>query len=46
MIDPSRRQALSLAVLLAACAALPAAAQTSVFPSRPIRIVVPHAPRH
>jgi tripartite-type tricarboxylate transporter receptor subunit TctC len=44
MIDPSRRQTLRLAGLLAACAVLPAAAQTSAFPSRPIRIVVPHAP--
>jgi len=44
MIDLSRRQTLRLAGLLAASAVLPAAAQTSAFPSRPIRIVVPHAP--
>src|SRR5262245_66303451 len=44
MIRPSRRQTFRLAGLLAASAVLPAAAQTSVFPSRPIRIVVPHAP--
>jgi tripartite-type tricarboxylate transporter receptor subunit TctC len=44
MIRPSRRQTLRLAGLLAASAGLPAAAQTSAFPSRPIRIVVPHAP--
>lgn len=44
MIDPSRRQTLRLASLFAASAILPAAAQTSAFPSRPIRIVVPHAP--
>ncbi|MBI2740242.1 MAG: tripartite tricarboxylate transporter substrate binding protein [Rhodospirillales bacterium] len=48
MIRPSRRQALKLVGLLAGfgagSAALPAAGQTSTFPSRPIRIVVPHAP--
>src|SRR4029453_9526415 len=44
MIRPSRRQALKLVGLLAGSAALPVAAQTSTFPSRPIRIVVPHAP--
>jgi tripartite-type tricarboxylate transporter receptor subunit TctC len=42
MIRPSRRQALKFAALLAGSAALPAEAQT--FPSRPIRIIVPHAP--
>jgi len=30
--------------LLAAGGALPAAAQTTAFPSRPIRLIVPHAP--
>ncbi len=48
MIRPSRRQALKLAGLLAGLgggsAVLPASAQTTAFPSRPIRIVVPHAP--
>jgi tripartite-type tricarboxylate transporter receptor subunit TctC len=48
MIRPSRRQALKLVGLLgglgAGSAVLPSAAQTSTFPSRPIRIVVPHAP--
>src|SRR5215470_11476652 len=44
MIRPSRRQALKLAGLFAGSAALPAVAQTPAFPSRPIRIIVPHAP--
>ena len=44
MIRPLRRQALKLVGLLAGSAALPTAAQTSTFPSRPIRIIVPHAP--
>ena len=44
MNRPSRRQALKLAGLLAGSAVLPAAAQTSTFPSRTIRIIVPHAP--
>jgi tripartite-type tricarboxylate transporter receptor subunit TctC len=44
MIRPSRRQALKLAGLLAGSVALPGAAQTAPFPSRPIRIIVPHAP--
>lgn len=48
MIRPSRRQAFKLVGLLAGFAAgsavLPSAAQTPTFPSRPIRIVVPHAP--
>jgi len=44
MTRPSRRQALKLAGLLAGSAVLPAAAQTSTFPSRTIRIIVPHAP--
>ena len=45
---PSRREALKLVGLLAGLGAgsavLPAAGQTSTFPSRPIRIIVPHAP--
>jgi len=44
MNRPSRRQALKLAGLMAGSAVLPAAAQTSTFPSRTIRIIVPHAP--
>ncbi|HZB56742.1 MAG TPA: tripartite tricarboxylate transporter substrate-binding protein, partial [Reyranella sp.] len=41
MIRTSRRNALGL---VGAFAALPAAAQTPSFPSRPIRLIVPHAP--
>ena len=44
MIRSSRRLALKFVGLFAASAALPAEAQTPAFPSRPIRIVVPHAP--
>ncbi len=49
MIRPPRRQILRVAIALAASAALPAAAQTtgqpgSTFPSRPIKLIVPHAP--
>src|ERR1051325_7836542 len=44
MVRSSRRLALKFVGLLAAFAALPATAQTPAFPSRPIRIVVPHAP--
>ena len=44
MNRPSRRQALKLAGLMAGSAVLPAAGQTSTFPSRTIRIIVPHAP--
>ena len=44
MVRTSRRQALGLIAALAACSALPAAAQTAPFPSRPIRLIVPHAP--
>ena len=48
MIRMPRRQILKLASALAASAALsatwPAAAQTSAFPSRPIKLIVPHAP--
>lgn len=43
MIRTPRRQVLKLAGLVAASAALPASAQTA-FPSRPIRLIVPHAP--
>ncbi|MBX9946916.1 MAG: tripartite tricarboxylate transporter substrate binding protein [Reyranella sp.] len=48
MIHPPRRHFLKLATALAASAALPAAAQTTgqagTFPSKPIRLIVPHAP--
>ena len=49
MNRPPRRQILKFATALAASAALPAAAQTtgqpgSTFPSRPIKLIVPHAP--
>ena len=44
MIRTPRRQFLTLAATLAASAALPAAAQTAAFPTRPIRLLVPHAP--
>lgn len=44
MIRTPRRQILKLAGLVAASTALPAAAQTAGFPSRPIRLIVPHAP--
>jgi tripartite-type tricarboxylate transporter receptor subunit TctC len=44
MIRTPRRQMLKLATALAASAALPAAAQTAAFPSKPIRLIVPHAP--
>lgn len=43
MVRTSRRQAIGWFGALAASGALPAAAQTA-FPSKPIRIVVPHAP--
>jgi len=43
MIRTSRRHVLMLAVLMSA-AALPAAAQPAVFPTKPIRLIVPHAP--
>jgi tripartite-type tricarboxylate transporter receptor subunit TctC len=42
-MNATRRTVLSMAVLVAG-GALPAAAQTSPFPSRPIRLIVPHAP--
>lgn len=44
MVDPSRRQTLGFIGALAASRVLPAAAQTIPFPSRPIRLIVPHAP--
>ena len=44
MIDTSRRQALGFIAVLAASKVLPTAAQTTSFPSRPIRLIVPHAP--
>jgi tripartite-type tricarboxylate transporter receptor subunit TctC len=44
MIRAPRRHVLKLAATLAASAALPAAAQTAAFPSKPIRLIVPHAP--
>ena len=44
MIRTPRRQFLTLAATLAASAGLPAAAQTASFPTRPIRLLVPHAP--
>ena len=44
MIRTPRRQFLTLAATLAASAGLPAAAQTAAFPTRPIRLLVPHAP--
>jgi tripartite-type tricarboxylate transporter receptor subunit TctC len=43
MIHTSRRYVLMLAVLMSA-AALPAAAQPAAFPTKPIRLIVPHAP--
>lgn len=43
MIQASRRQTLALLGALAASGVLPAAAQTT-FPSKPIRLIVPHAP--
>ncbi len=42
-MNATRRIVLSMAAL-AAGGALPAAAQTTAFPSRPIRVIVPHAP--
>jgi tripartite-type tricarboxylate transporter receptor subunit TctC len=44
MVDTSRRQALGFIAALGAFGALPAAAQTTPFPSRPIRLIVPQAP--
>jgi tripartite-type tricarboxylate transporter receptor subunit TctC len=45
MLRTPRRQALRIAgAAAAAWTVLPAAAQTTPFPSRPIRLIVPHAP--
>jgi tripartite-type tricarboxylate transporter receptor subunit TctC len=44
MIQTPRRHLLGFIAALAASRALPAAAQTTAFPSRPIRLVVPQAP--
>jgi tripartite-type tricarboxylate transporter receptor subunit TctC len=44
MVRTSRRQALGLIAGFAASSVLPAAAQTTAFPSRPIRLIVPQAP--
>ena len=44
MVRTSRRQALGFIAALAASSVLPAAAQTTPFPSRPIRLIVPQAP--
>ena len=44
MVRTSRRQALGLIGALAASSVLPATAQTTSFPSRPIRLIVPQAP--
>lgn len=44
MPHTTRRRALGILGSLVASSALPAAAQSGAFPSRPIRLVVPHAP--
>ncbi len=44
MVDTPRRQALGFIAALAASSVLPAAAQTTSFPSRPIKLIVPQAP--
>jgi tripartite-type tricarboxylate transporter receptor subunit TctC len=44
MVQTLRRHALGFIGALAACGTLPAAAQTAAFPSRPVRLIVPHAP--
>jgi len=44
MVDTSRRQTLGFIAALAAAGIRPAAAQTTPFPSRPIRLIVPQAP--
>ncbi len=44
MVRTSRRHLLGLIAALAACGVLPAASQTTPFPSRPIRLIVPQAP--
>ena len=43
MVDSSRRSALKTLSLVAAGSGLPALAATESFPSRPIRLIVPHA---
>jgi tripartite-type tricarboxylate transporter receptor subunit TctC len=44
MTNPLRRQALRTLCALAAAAALPLAAHAETFPSKPIKLIVPHAP--
>ena len=44
MTNPLRRQALRTLCTLAAAAALPLAAHADTFPSKPIKLIVPHAP--
>ena len=44
MIRTPRRHALGFIAALAASRALPAAAQTTSFPTWPIRLIVPQAP--
>ncbi|WP_428674065.1 Bug family tripartite tricarboxylate transporter substrate binding protein [Reyranella sp.] len=44
MVDTSRRKALGFMAALAVSGVLPAGAQGAPFPSRPIRLIVPHAP--
>src|ERR1700730_11836877 len=44
MVQTPRRQVLGFIAALAASGALPAIAQTTSFPSRPIRLIVPQAP--
>ena len=44
MVHLPRRQALMIIGAVAASGTLPAAAQGTPFPSRPLRIIVPHAP--
>lgn len=44
MVDTRRRHLFGLVGMLAASGALSASAQPAPFPSRPIRLIVPHAP--
>lgn len=44
MVDTARRNLLRLTAAIAASRALSAGAQPALFPSRPIRLIVPHAP--
>ena len=44
MVDTPRRQLLGFIAALAASRAISVAAQTTAFPSRPIRLIVPQAP--